>query len=77
VRFSTGILRRRFQKTQAECLDGREKKVTELLPTRYAGIPFLEFDWFAPGLRVASRYATAVLRLIIAISAIPRNRVTG
>jgi hypothetical protein len=30
--FSAGILRRRFQKTQAKRLYRRDKKVTELLP---------------------------------------------
>jgi len=32
VRFSPGTLRRRFQKTQAESHNSRDKKVTELLP---------------------------------------------
>jgi hypothetical protein len=32
--------RRRLHKTQPECLEGREKKVTDLLPFRYADIPF-------------------------------------
>src|SRR5215831_10146375 len=49
MRFNTGILRKRFQKTQAECINSREKKVTELSPLRFAGIPFSNFEWFAPG----------------------------
>jgi hypothetical protein len=44
VRFSAGILRRRFQKTQAECLieshHPRDGKVTELLHCGTPGITF-------------------------------------
>jgi hypothetical protein len=40
VRFSLGDIAQALPKTQSECLDGREKKVTELLPYQYAGIPF-------------------------------------